>query len=479
MPDRLPQQRAPQAESRLANRQNLFYPQARVVLSVFFENFGDPDKNHVFPVQPRQITVYANSYKEADTWSIEFDAEDLPVTPEMIRSGAVEIWIFQAQGIGPTAFPEVIRAKDDPNTARLEGLEPTIAGLFDDVEMEFSDSGRLVTISGQDYTALFLAKQWDPRKSGNGRGRIPSGKPLDTVLRKLIGQVDTTGTMNLLVEGVDLDGNPLKMPIVGSGEIRTNKKGIPVKGSDNFWDVMYGLAVRYGFILFVRGLNVILTTPQAYVNGRTLTRKMLWGRNIRSLHVRRRMSKVVTPIIEVRSYDETTRKILKARYPKNKKQQPITGIGTKRDEVRVFNIPGIRSQKQLAQVAETVYNLVSRSEQVIEFETMDLRDAEGTDLIELRAGDAVSIGFDTFNKESVILEGQVEAQRIQTLVGLGYDNEVAAEIASSIDRVNLFKRPFRVREATLEWSHDGGLSIMAELQNFINIADVGSGDTKE
>jgi hypothetical protein len=477
MPDNLSQQRPPQAETRQSNRQNVFYPQARVVLSVYFENFGDPDKAHIIPVSARSIQVYSNSYKEADTWSVEFDAKDLPVMPEMVRSGACEIFLFQSQGIGQ--LPEVVRAKDDPNTARIEGLEPTIVGLFDNMDIEMSNNGRTVSIDGTDYTALFASKDWDPKKSGNGRGRLPNGKKLDAILQTLMNQVDGAKNMTLKIEGKDANGNPLTMPTVGASETRTNKKGIPVKLGDNYWDVMYSLAVRHGFILFVRNLEVVLTSPQTYHNERSKIRKMVWGRNLRALRVRRRMGKTTTPIIEVRSYDDTKRKVRKARYPKNKKQVPITGVGTKKDEVKIFNIPGIREEAQLARVAETVYNLKARSEQTVEMETMDLRDVEGTDMIELRSGDAVSIGFDSFNDQETILEGQSAQQRIRTLVSLGYDSQVAATIASSIDRVNVFKRPFRVREATLEWSHSDGLSIAAELQNFINIADQGTGDTKE
>ncbi len=251
-----------------------------------------------------------------------------------------------------------------------------------------------------------------------------------------------------------------------------------MKSGANYWDVMYNLAVKYGFILFVRNLDLVLTTPQAYVAGRSKARKMAWGRNLLSLRVNRRIGKVQVPVIEVRSYDESSRKIIKARYPANKKQQPVTGLGTKRNETKIFTIPGIKSNKQCLQVAETVYNLISRSEQSIEIETFDLRDLEGTDLIELRAGDALSIGFDPFNSSSVLIEGQSQDQRTQTLVNLGYDEDVAAEISASFDAINLFKRPFRVKEASFEWSYDGGLHIAAQLQNFVNINDLGSGVTK-
>jgi hypothetical protein len=490
MAQRAPQARAPKEESRQRVGQSVFYPQVRVTVSVVFENFGDPKAPKSFPVLPRTVTVYSNSYKEADTFSVEFDSKDLPVSPELIRGGSVEIYFFQTPGLGRDNIAQVLKA-DDPATPEVEGLTPAIAGLFDEVGMEFSDSGRSLTIDGVDYTSLFIAKQWIPKKSttsegtsvrasGNGTGRIPTGRPLDEVLLKLIREVDGAKATRLKVEGVDLNGNDISgnMPIVGSAEGKGNrKKGIPVKSGQNYWDVMYSLAVRYGFIIFVRGLDVILTTPQAYVANRSKARKMAWGRNLLSLRVSRRIGKVQVPVVEVRSYDDKRRKVIKARYPKSKKQVPVTGLGTKRDETRIFNVPNIKSEKQLARVAESVYNLTARSEQTVEIETMDLRDLEGTDLLELRAGDALSIGFDPFNQSSVLIEGQNDGQRQQTLVNLGYSPAVAREISQSFDAINLFKRPFRVKEATFEWSYDGGLSISAQLQNFVNIEDQGVGDT--
>ncbi len=486
----LAQQRPPEEESRQHSRQNVFYPQARVTLSVVFENFGDPDKPKNFPVQPRAITVYSNSYNEADTFSVEFDAQDLPVTPELIRAGSCEIFLFQTPGLGKDNLAQTLKAKDNPDTPIKEGLEPSIVGLFDEVSMEFSDAGRTITIDGTDYTALFLSKQWIPKKqrnpdaeaSGNKAGRIPTGKRLDRTLKLLMGQVPSAKVMTLAIEGVKADGSPLTsadLPIVGSAESKANRKrGIPVKSGSNYWDVMYNLTVKHGFIIFVRGLKVVLTTPQAYVQGRTVARKMAWGRNLLGLRIGRRIGKVQTPIVEVHSYESKSRKPIKARYPANKKQFQVTGLGAKRDEIKIVNIPSVRDKGVLARIAEVYYNLTARSEQTVEIETMDLRDMEGTDLLEMRAGDSLTIGFDPFNQSSVLIEGQNEQQRVQTLLSLGYDEGVAQKISKTFDFLNLFKRPFRVREVTFEWSHDGGLSIAAQLQNFININDQGEGTTK-
>lgn len=451
----LPQQFAPREDAKVT-RPNVYYPQARVTLSVIFENFGDPKNPKTFPVQPRSITVYSNNIKEADTWSVEFDARDLPISPQLIRGGSCEIYLFQTPGIGQS--PEVLKAKDNPLTPLLEGLEPTIVGLFDEVSLELSDNGRTVSIDGTDYTALFIAKQWPERK------RIPSGQPLDRVVKQLMSEVPGASAMSLEVLPISAS-----LPIVGGGSTKTNKKGIPATTAQNYWDVIYDLSLRHGFIVYVQNLKVRLVELEAFIKQKKETvRKMAWGRNLTSLRMSRRIGKEQVPIVECRSYDDVKREIVKARFPKDAKQKPITGLGTKRDEVQVVFIPGIRSQAQLEQVAKQIYYVKARSEQKIEIETMDLSDMEGNDLIELRSGDAMTIGFDPFNGDVEMLEAQTIGARVQTLKDLGYDADVAAEIAQAIDKTDLFRTPFRVREATLEWSHDGGLSIAAELENYVN-----------
>jgi hypothetical protein len=98
---------------------------------------------------------------------------------------------------------------------------------------------------------------------------------------------------------------------------------------------------------------------------------------------------------------------------------------------------------------------------------MDLRDLEGNDLIEISAGLPISIGLEPYTTD--LLEGQTEGQRFQTLANLGFDTDVAKTIATGFDTLNIFKKPFRLKEATLEFGKDDGLHITAVLQNFVNI----------
>ena len=52
----------------------VFFPEARVILQVVFETFGELDRPRVFPVRARNVSIHANSYNEADTFTVDFDA---------------------------------------------------------------------------------------------------------------------------------------------------------------------------------------------------------------------------------------------------------------------------------------------------------------------------------------------------------------------------------------------------------------------
>jgi len=459
---------APGASLASGPRPNVFYPQARCTLSVIFEEYEAPDADdftrgvpRTFDVIPKAMTIHSNSYKEADTWQLTFNANDLPVSPELIRTGAAQLYLFAARGIGDR--PKALRGDggDEPVEAGFLGVVPSMVGLFDEVETAFGEDGRWVTITGQDYTSLFIAKQWKPKR------RLPAGQRLDRIVALLKDEVESARAMRLVIDPPELAG---KMPIVGAEAGRTNKKGESVPDTNTYWDAIYKLCIRHGFIVFVRNLELVITTPQAFMGARPSPRLMTWGRNLLTLKMKRRMAKETVPVIECRSYDESTRTVVRGRYPETGKgaKKAVTGLGTRKEETRLYTIWGIRSAKRLAEIAETTYNLVARAEQSIVLTTRDLVDSEGKDLLGVRTGDALAIAFDE-RFGAGMMESLSWEQRVEALVALGYDRAVAVEVALGFEDVNLFRRPFRVKSSTLEWTSEGGLEVQVELQNFVNI----------
>jgi hypothetical protein len=300
----------------------VYYPNLRAVLSVVFDGFGGGDSEPtVVQVIPMSATIHLNSYKEADTWEMTFDAKLLPFSPELIRALGVEIYAFDAGGIG----------QDIRDFANDDNL--LVAGLADNATLRISESGREFSLSGRDYTALMLDRQWDPSK------RLNVGQPVDVVVQQLVDEA----------AGAARTGRTLTVEYVGQGHApgsargreRRTKRGLPIKESKSYWDVAYELCLRQGLVVFVRGSKVIITSPQVLTTANAArTRRMIYGRDLESLEVERKIGKERVPQIAVRSYDPKTRRTLEAVFPAAK-EKAKTGVGTDRDEIRAYAVPDI------------------------------------------------------------------------------------------------------------------------------------------
>lgn len=502
----------------------VFYPQARAVLQVVFDGFGGLSADtapKIIPVIPKEVSIHRNTYKQADGWEMTFDAHDFPIDPQLVRAGSAEIYLFATEGLRDDqrllsrqltsqqaryaalyGTDGVATLAEEQNLALSKrdftlGQAPQIFGLFDDHSIDFSSSGRWVTISGQDYTAFLAARQWgtdgtistkkamaanksDVRRSkragkkGKGGGplrRIPTGERLDLLLAKLLVEADPRNVMTFRVEGIDEE----KLPVVGKNAPRSQKRGIPTTENMSYWDVMYGLALRHGCILFVRGLDVVLARPQN-LNGLFDPRikRLAWGKNIESLQMSRRLGKEKVPRIVVRAYDETGRQTTEVEYPEGKQEVPNGTLGVSQDEFELVPVYGITDRAVLLDLAESLFHLRGHTERTVVLRTQDLEDLgfngqAAHSLMNLAAGDAVAVEFLEFNLNHAMLQdGSIaEEVKVQHLVARGYNYEIAQIIAQRYQALKFLQRPLRIREVSFEYSADDGISIEMELVDFI------------
>lgn len=509
----------------------IFYPNCRAILQVILDGFGDTvhdSEIQVIPILPKSATVHINSYRQADSFDLVIDASDLPFDPKLVRAGAVEIYIYQTSGIDddrrvfsrsePLSDPDTgaLRTRSDVDTLALTlktpasrerftlGMKPRIVGLFDDEDLEMSDSGKWVTIKGQDYTAYLLAIQWPPMPDGTAR-RIPVGKRLDDLLGDILADADPDGHLTIDVRGIE-DSD---LPIVGEGEVRNHARGIPVEQNTTYWDVMYKLAERHGFILFVDGLDVVLSRPKTITDKDTTTiRHMAWGRNLAHLTLKRHLGKEQVPTMVVKSYDPKTRRTITAEYPngtidrsviltaakhgKASAKHPVKVHGNvkqsthvskrgkvkttvrERDEYQIATVFGITDPKALAKIAETRYHLLGKAERTVHATTKDLRDLLGRDLLDVTAGDAFNIEWDEFNRELMASDKVTEGEKIAHLIGRGFNSEVATTIAEHYSILEGLVRPLRFKEGSIAFDVDDGISIEMELMDFIVIDGIRS-----
>lgn len=512
-----------------------YYPQARAILQVVLDGYGGTDADSdtlVIPVLPKAVTVHVNSYKQADSYEIVFDVGDLPIDPRLIRAGSAEIFLFQTTGIkdGLTALsrrdplsdpdPGGVRPRSPLDTALLDsdspiardkftlGNKPRIAGLFDDNDLQMSESGKWVTIIGQDYTAHLASLQYPPNPDGTAR-RIPTGQRLDDFVSTLVAAADPTGALSVDVRGIE----DSQLPIVGAGETRSTTRGIPVEQNTTYWDVIYKTVERYGFICFVSGLDVVISRPKILAdmnaaNIRTLT----WGKNLTHLNLKRHLGKEQVPTIIVRSYDPKTKQTISVQYPENgtidrsvvidskstrkgahkvhanvKQSTHISKKGKvkttlrERDEYQIVTAYGITDKTVLLAMAENRYHLLGKAERKVLATTRDLKVDSGfvdgaLNILDVEAGDAFEIKWDEFNRETLADPRLSQAQKAEYLVRRGFNREIANQIAEHYDHLEALDRPLRFKEGTLTYDVESGIEIEMELQDFIVIDGVRPGD---
>lgn len=472
---------------------SVWYPEARVVLSAVFDGFGPPrDAPMAFPSIPRSIEIVRNGYEQPDSWTIEFDQEDLPISPELFRAAGAEIYLYDKGALAVelgavTGSP--VRQDSSGLVNPFVGHEPQISGLADSIEVEMTDGGRRVSISGQDYTALFSEKGWRTDSKGHP-DPIPVGLRIDNVLRQLMGEVDVTNRMTFdlrLPPGFKLGD----LPVVGSATTRVIRDGFHAAAGTSYWAVMSKMAAAHGMLLYIENTKLVLTVSGNVYRASESVYEVEWGRNLESLSLERKLGRELAPQIEVRAYDDRLKETLIVRYPPEDtntgkklpkaparlkqtiKQGPKspasrpTALGTIREERKVFNLYGIRDKTIMLAFAKGAHDLMGRGEYKVSFTTRDLIDRRGLKFLDMRAGAAVQPRFDPLWLEMRRLDA---AGRAAFLRGKGMPADVAGMIATNYDRIVAFQDAMYLREARLSWNAEDGLTIDGELVNFITPA---------
>jgi hypothetical protein len=475
----------------------LFYPNCFGFLSVVFDGFtaeGTDASPKIIPFLPRSASVHMNGYREADTFEIDLDAKAFPFSPDLLRSCAVELFMFQTDGMLTTNLQTHADAGDAWNLSQFQTDDNrVISGLVDEASLHYGDDGRSFRLQGRDYTSLLLNRDWPDGK------RVPSdGGFLDDVVQALVDEAvgaKLHGGRTLTVEylgeedvAVRAQGRSLtkktvtikKTPKVGAHHSKTQKKGFPVRSGRNYWDVIYDLCLRHAKICYVSGNRVIISDPKTLTaQSASSAIRVAYGRNLKSLEATRNMGKEAVPQIVASVYDKKKGVQIEAKWPKTttpalrqssqkgKGAADITGVGTVREQtLRVTPPQSITSKELLEAYLKAYYDNVARHEGAIHWQTKALKDLKGDDLLLLRPGDPVRVEFDAFVAED--FRELSEQQRYARMRELGYSQAVAEIVAVEYDRLTQFEAPFYVKDVSFSWSIDQGLEVSVEGINYIS-----------
>lgn len=462
-------------------------------------------------ILPTTCSVERNDIRTADTASLDLDFRDLPVDPRAVRSVFVEIvmgavsdsdyavgldGLLRPVGFGfGMPFSVVPRSEDQDLVA--EGTTRFV-GFVDTWNVTHNDAGDTVSLTCRDMSSLLI-------DTPLGTERINLDLPLDRAIQELMEVSVATRGIRVFVGS---PGAPEVAPIPSRSISRAlkgrrgrrSKKGKAGGERASLWDHITDTCIQIGLVPIFQGYTLFLMRPRTFWAGRTQAARFIYGRDVESFEINRKLAGVAQPTLEVRCYDPTIGRTLWARAPtkpglrasgilgqtdppKNARAARVQPSGKASDTIEVRTVDGITDVVVLEQIAESLFEQIGRQEIEGSVETIELTSSNGFDLLNLQSGDAVEIlvgrpnefvgqgNLDnsteggTLNNLQELHEMSI-ARRAQFLEALGWDAVTAQRLSAAQERVDL-AATFRVKMARVSWSAEGGLKIAIDFVNFL------------
>ena len=456
-----------------------YLPIAYVSGSVILRG-DESEKQHPFDVLPKSVGLELNSYRQADTFDVEWDAARFPFHPDDIRSLALEIRLFDRVTMD-ASIKDMARSRP-----------PQVLGRADEQGIGLSADGRTFTARGKDYTEVLTVRKWDAAKT------VPVGESLVKVVQRLVDEAAGATTKGRVLEVVYIGdavprGSLASEPTVNAGgvdllvktkgrakkgtkkgppkvkQIGTKSKGLSWPAGLNYLDVITDLCALSGKRVYVRGLEVVITTPADIVDdgtvydddgtvGQNLPKAyhVAWGRNVAVLDVTRKSGGERTPQQIVKCYDPGSRKTLIGKFPEVR--------GEDDPEAAVRLVHGV-DKAACQEMARTAWHEIAMGESEIEVETHDLTDLNGKNLLEARAGDSIRIDYDPLARDELARLGKAERRAV--LVEAGFGPGVATALAENLDAMERWNRVYYVRRVVLDYDNKSGITIKVSAVNYL------------
>lgn len=414
------------------------------------------ERQYPFDVYPKTAGLELNSYRQADTFDVEFPADRFPFHPDDIRSMACEVRIFD----------RVTMDADVKGMARSR--PPLVVGRADEQAISLSADGRTFTARGKDYTEVLAVRKWDAAKT------VAVGRSLVATVQDLVDEAAGASTKGRVLDVVYV-APPVPKGVRASAPVIVGPKGTKSKGLSwpaglNYLDIITDLCALSGKRVYVRGLEVVITTPADIVDdglvyddddgtvGQNLPREfhVAWGRNVAVLDVTRKSGGERTPQQIVKCYDPASRKTLIGKYPE------VRGEDDPEAAVRLVHGVDVEACKEMARSA---WHEIAMGESEIEVETRDLTDLNGKDLLEARAGDSIRIDYDPLMRDELARLGK--AERRSYLVASGFGPGVATALSENLDAMERWNRVYYVRRVSIDFDNRSGVTIKVAAVNYL------------
>ncbi len=432
------------------------------------------------PLRVRSATLESNDHLHADELHLEAEYGDAAIDPRFIRDANVAFWLGNANDRGDYNAPN-----DDIR----------FVGLAHGVERAASESGRTVTLTCRDYTALFLEHK-PVRAAG-----IP--RYTDTLADAWHRLCDETGpyvesrdeivsTVSKLKDRLVFRGNvnqSIQLSHAVAARIARAGGPITVKQGADAWGVWLQCVGMFGLMTYIeRDTCVVTTTKDHFADDSKRAPSMVYGSNVLSFkeHAHGAFQAKGTAIS---SFDPLTGTTLEAFYPPRddkriqrarltaKKKHAGPSL-VKAEDYDWQTYPGVTNPDALFAIAKATYEVRARQELEGSLSTAEMRVANvaggEVDMLSLESGDTFNVQIDREMLNGVFATLS-EGERVDYLTERGYSDGAAQLMAKTTAAKMRYGFSFKARKVRthLEAAKDGGkFSIDVEYWNRIEIEDV-------
>lgn len=494
-------------------------------------------------IVPRKASINENGHRQADTFTLTLDFRDFPFDPRAVRSAMCEIHLGT---IRAADFATGIVAQGGPATGKATAVRKSIlqtrvngalredtlriVGTVDDFEVTHGPEGSMVTLKGRGLEGMLL----DAKTTSAVIDAVNLSQTIDRCVAQLLATHPLLAAQpaGIKVVARGWDTVPVLAAIGDVTRVRRGAAGKTAKSkgrgasqSKSYWDAITHWCTWVGAVPHFVGTILVIeparniweqrasdTTPfkdgapRKAADAQGILRdikipRIVYGRNIQSLTIKRKMGGHIRPVIEAVSTDTSSKtrgvgKVLTARWPaKTASPKPRSaGAATKASATRVapsggaaqknvhrISVPGIRSKAMLQEIARQLYEEIGRQELQGSFSTTDCStyggDNADPDLLRLRPGSAIEIGVDRralSSRAPVVAELIEQARRsegaaVEFLVGRGIDRGAAAVLVRQTRGTEKLSSFFRMTSMRLTWDTDSGVAITGGFQNYVQV----------
>lgn len=344
---------------------------------------------HVVPgVNPKNAKLQLNGLKQASTLDLEIPYLDAPFDPRTIRSCAIEFYFGtiteddNARAAGDVGFlPDSY--VDDNGVVRSNRR---FTGWVDSWEVEMKDGNPAhIRLQCRDSRQVLIDQQSPPQL------KLDPKTPLDKAIANYLAAFPQFDGIAVEYRG---EGEAPALESVVQGP---HKQGVgPAKGDKaSVWDYLTDTAGMVGCVLFMVEQTVVIAKPRTVLGqgnareddpynnsprelrGMPLPhRTLIYGENVKSMGFGRKFNAAAPTNVELRCYLGSSKKTIVVRFPDVQTTASPGNAGDKK--WMVWRMAGISDPAMLKVAAQSIYEQGARKELAVKLSTHELSSYGGT-----------------------------------------------------------------------------------------------------